>query len=65
MNNNVGGIDRVIRIIAGVVLIVLTLTGQIGPWGWIGVLPLLTGVFRICPAYSLFRINTCGLSKKS
>ena len=64
MNINVGSADRAVRIIVGILLIALTLYGQIGPWGWIGILPILTGVFRICPAYSLLRINTCGLPKK-
>ena len=63
MNINVGTADRAVRIIVGVLLVVLTLSGQIGPWGWIGVLPILTGLFRICPAYSLLGMNTCGLKK--
>lgn len=64
MKVNVGTVDRSIRIIVGTVLIVLTLLGIIGPWGWIGVLPLLTGFMKVCPAYSLLRINTCPLQKK-
>lgn len=60
MNVNVGGIDRVIRIVVGVVLIALALANVIGPWGWIGILPLATGLFRFCPAYKLFGMNTCG-----
>lgn len=63
MNINVGTADRAVRIIVGVLLVALTLSGQIGPWGWIGVLPILTGLFRICPAYSLLGMNTCGLKK--
>jgi len=59
MKTNVGTIDRAARIVIGLVLIVLALTGVIGAWGWIGLLPLATGVFRICPAYSLLGINTC------
>lgn len=59
MKTNVGTIDRAARIVIGLVLIVLALTGVIGAWGWIG-LPLATGVFRVCPAYSLLGINTCG-----
>ncbi len=53
MKANVGTIDRVLRILAGVVLIALTLTGTIGLWGWIGLVPLATGVFRFCPLYPL------------
>lgn len=59
MKTNVGTIDRAARIVIGLVLIVLALTGVIGAWGWIGLLPLATGVFRVCPAYSLLGINTC------
>jgi len=50
--------DRAIRIIAGLVLIGLAATGTIGVWGWIGLIPLLTGVFRFCTAYPLLGINT-------
>lgn len=64
MKMNVGSVDRILRIVAGLVLIGLTLAGQIGVWGWIGVLPLLTGIFRFCPAYTLFGMNTCSMNKK-
>lgn len=59
MNINVGGIDRMLRIIAGLALIGLTISGMIGVWGWVGLLPLLTGIFKFCPAYSLFGISSC------
>jgi hypothetical protein len=59
MNKNVGIIDRTLRIVAGLALIALTTTGTIGPWGWIGVVPLATGVLGWCPAYSLFGFKTC------
>jgi hypothetical protein len=62
MKCNVGNMDRAIRIIAGLVLIALAATSTIGIWGWIGVIPVLTGVFRFCPAYPLLGINT---NKKS
>ena len=65
MKVNVGGIDRVLRIVVGIVLIALTLMNVIGVWGWIGVLPLATGLFRVCPAYSLFGMNTCPLKQAS
>jgi hypothetical protein len=58
MKCNVGNMDRAIRIIAGLVLIALAATGTIGIWGWIGVIPVLTDVFRFCPAYPLLGINT-------
>lgn len=59
MKPNVGTIDRALRIIVGLALIGLTLNGNIGVWGWIGVLPVLTGIFRFCPAYPLLGISTC------
>ena len=59
MKANVGSFDRVLRIVAGLVLIGLTLAGSIGPWGWIGVVPLATGLFRVCPAYLPFGLSTC------
>jgi hypothetical protein len=59
MNTNVGGIDRILRILAGLALIGLTLSGFIGVWGWIGVVPVLTGTFKFCPAYKLFGISSC------
>ena len=62
MKCNVGNMDRAIRIIAGLVLIALAATGTISMWGWIGIVPVLTGVFRFCPAYPLLGINT---NKKS
>lgn len=63
MKSNVGGIDRLLRIVVGVVLIVLTLMGTIGVWGWIGVIPLATGLFRFCPLYPLIGVNSCPISK--
>lgn len=59
MKANVGTLDRTLRIIAGVALILLAVTQVIGPWGWIGIVPLLTGVFRFCPAYSVLGVRTC------
>ena len=59
MKCNVGTIDRTLRIVGGLILITLAAMGTIGVWGWIGVVPLLTGVFRFCPAYPLFGINSC------
>lgn len=59
MKSNVGGIDRILRIVIGAVLVVLAVTGQVGAWGWIGLLPLATGVIGWCPPYGLLGINTC------
>jgi hypothetical protein len=60
MKLNVGDIDRIARIVAGVALIGLTLTNLIGLWGWIGVVPLATGMFTFCPVYALIGVNTSG-----
>ncbi len=61
---NVGGIDRIARIIVGLLLISLVFFGEqvIGQnvvWGWIGLIPLATGIFKFCPAYVLFGLKTC------
>ena len=63
MKTNVGGIDRILRIIVGAVLVVLAAMGTIGWWGYIGVVPLLTGLFRFCPLYTVLGIQTCPLNK--
>jgi len=59
MTANVGGIDRILRIVAGLALIALAATGVVGAWGYLGVIVLATGVFRFCGAYTLFGVNTC------
>jgi hypothetical protein len=62
MTTNVGGIDRILRIVAGLVLIALAITHVVGVWGFIvGAIVLATGVFRFCGAYTLFGLNTCPL----
>ncbi len=65
MKTNLGGIDRAVRIVAGIVLITLVLMGTIGWWGWIGIVPLVTGVFGFCPAYRLFGFNSCPLKRNN
>ena len=59
MKQNVGGIDRILRIVIGAVLVLLAVTGHVGAWGWIGLLPLATGLSGWCPPYSLLGISTC------
>lgn len=59
MKSNAGSIDRGLRVIVGLVLVGLTVAGTIGVWGWIGVIPLVTGSIGFCPAYSIFGISTC------
>jgi len=63
MKLNVGGIDRLLRIVGGVALIGLTLSGTIGAWGWIGVVPLATGLVGFCPVYPLLGLNNCPMKK--
>ncbi len=60
MKQNVGSIDRTIRIIAGLGLISLVFIGPQTVWGWIGVVPLATALIGWCPPYALLGINTCG-----
>ena len=62
MNHNIGTTDRIIRIFAGLALIGASLLGYIGAWGWIGLVPIATGVFRFCPAYLPFGLSTCSPS---
>ena len=63
MKANVGTIGRVLRAVVGLVLIGLAAPGTVGVWGWIGVVPLATSLFRFCPAYTLIGINTCPMKK--
>ncbi|MDR7023927.1 Protein of unknown function [Pseudomonas peli] len=59
MKANVGTLDRSLRIAAGLILLGLSLSGVIGLWGLIGIVPLATGLFRFCPLYPLLGISTC------
>ena len=63
MKVNEGSIDRAVRIVVGLVLISLVFIGPQSPWGWIGVVPLATGLIGWCPAYTLFGIDTCKMKK--
>ena len=56
---NVGTIDRAARLVIGLALIALVFVGPQTPWGWIGVVPLLTAFVGFCPAYRLFGVRTC------
>ncbi|MDX1824215.1 MAG: DUF2892 domain-containing protein [Thiohalomonadales bacterium] len=60
---NVGTVDKVIRIILGLVLLALVFVGPQTPWGWIGIIPLVTGLIGFCPLYSVLGMNTCGAKK--
>ncbi|NMG02151.1 YgaP family membrane protein [Azoarcus taiwanensis] len=63
MTKNVGSIDKIIRIVAGLVLIALAILGIGAPWTWIGIVPLATGLMGWCPAYTLIGANTCPTKK--
>lgn len=59
MKRNEGNLDRALRAIAGVALIGAAVAGAIGPWGWIGVVPLFTAAIGWCPLYTVLGIRTC------
>jgi hypothetical protein len=59
MKANVGGIDRILRIVVGLALITWVLFFGGPVWAWIGALPLATGLLNFCPAYSIFGVSTC------
>ena len=65
MKSNVGGIDHILRIVIGLALIGLTVTGTIGVWGWLGLVLVATGAVGWCPRYALFGWNTCTLKNKN
>lgn len=59
MKKNVGNVERAIRIIVGLAVISLVFVGPQSNWGWLGLVPLATGLIGWCPPYSLLGINTC------
>ena len=63
MKNNVGGIDKILRIVVGAGLIGATAAGLLPAWGYIGIVPLITGLLGWCPAYPLLGMSTCPLKK--
>ncbi len=56
---NIGGLDRIIRVVVSIILIALTALQIISPWVWLGIILVITGTSRHCPAYSLFGVGTC------
>jgi len=61
---NEGTADRIIRVVIGLGLLSIVFVGPQTPWGWIGVVPLLTGIMGFCPLYRLVGVNTCAVSRK-
>ena len=64
MKINEGSIDRALRVIVGIALIAMVFVGPQTIWGWVGIVPFLTGVIGICPLYSILGLNTCPVSQK-
>lgn len=60
---NEGSLDRIIRIVSGIILLSLTVIGPETSWGYIGIIPILTGLWGWCPLYKVFGINTCNRKK--
>ncbi len=65
MKVNIGGIERVIRVVGGLVLVALAATGTVGWWGWLGLLPMATGLSGWCPPYAMLGISTCKVKDSS
>jgi len=60
---NVSHFDRIMRVVTGLVLVIAATTGFIGMWGWIGLVPLITGVVGVCPIYRMFGMSSCPIPK--
>ena len=60
---NEGNLDRILRVVVGAAVISLVFVGPQSTWGWVGLVPLITGLVGICPVYSLLGINTCGIKQ--
>lgn len=63
MERNIGDVERVVRVVAGLLILSLVFVGPKSLWGLIGIMPILTGLSGWCPPYSLLGINTCGVKK--
>lgn len=59
MKVNEGAVDRAVRVLGGLGLLSLTMVGPQTPWGYLGIVPLLTGLVGVCPLYSILGISTC------
>lgn len=63
MTKNEGTVDRILRVVIGAVVLSLVFVGPQTAWGWIGIVPILTGIVGYCPAYSLLGISTCPMKQ--
>ncbi len=59
MKKNMSGLDRVVRVSIGVLLIISAMVGALGPWAYLGVLAVIVGLVGNCPVYTLFGVKTC------
>jgi hypothetical protein len=59
MKKNIGSVERVIRIIAGIAILSLAFVGPQSPWAYLGIIPLATGLIGWCPLYALLGLSTC------
>lgn len=59
MKTNEGKVDRIIRVVVGLALLSLVFVGPQTSWGWVGLVPLLTGAIGFCPLYKVFGFDTC------
>lgn len=63
MKTNVGGIDRILRIVLGLALIALAATGTVGVWGWLGAVFVLTAAIGFCPLYTVLGFSSCPVKR--
>jgi Protein of unknown function (DUF2892) len=64
MKANEGGLDRILRIVVGLGLLSLVFVGPQTPWGYVGLVPLITGLIGFCPLYAVFGLSTCPMKKR-
>jgi Protein of unknown function (DUF2892) len=64
MKKNVGGLDKNLRIVLGIILLALVFVGPKTMWGLVGIVPLMTGLFGLCPLYSILGLNTCPMKSE-
>ena len=61
---NEGTVDRAVRVVVGIAILSLAFIGPKSPWGYIGIVPIVTGLLGSCPAYTLFGLSTCPVRKR-
>jgi hypothetical protein len=61
VKTNEGALDRILRVVVGIVILSMAFIGPQTPWAFLGLVPLLTGLVGFCPLYAILKINTCGV----